>query len=318
MSRLRSELDFAALQALSVVGRTASLVEAARVLGVGSPAISKQLTRLETKLGLKLVHRTTHSVSLSPAGLEIAAEFERARELLYQTVDEARSDNITPRGVLRVTAPPVIFKYVLTPIVSDFLTNFPDVSVELDLSLRFVDIASEGFDVALRVADHPPPDCVALDLGGIEWGIYASDTYLQSRGVPELPQDLMAHRYIAAKANRGRSQIELHGQNRLVMLALRPVVTSQNVEVTYQLISSGVGVGALPDFLVRSHKDHTGVHQILSNWTVRREWGAKLFALTLPGRAARPAARAFVQMLRCLLKNVPADKLHKARPLAGR
>lgn len=291
-------LDFIDLQALSTVGQTGSLVKAAALLGVGSPTISKQLTRLEGKLGTKLIHRTTRSAQLSPAGIRVAAEFERADEILRQAVEEARSEAITPRGVLRITAPPVLFNHILAPIVGEFLNSNPEVSLELDLSLRFVEIGSEGFDVALRVANHPPSDYVAVELGSIDWGIYASDDYLRSYGTPGSPEELSEHRYIAAKVNRGESKIELKNAGRLVSLALRPIVASQNAEATCHLIAGGVGLGALPDYLVNALSERTRLRRVLSSWTVLNEWGAKLFVLSLPGRAIRPATRAFLGTLR--------------------
>ena len=259
----KSDLDFSELQALSAVGQTGSLVKAAALLGVGSPAISKQLSRLETRLGTKLIHRTTRSALLSPAGMRVAAEFERAEEILNQAVEEARSEAMTPRGVLRLTAPPVLFNHVLAPIVSEFLVSNPEVSLELDLSLRFVEIGSEGFDVALRVANHPPSDYVAIDLGTIDWGIYASEGYLRANGAPSTPEALPEHRYIAAKVHRGESRIELKHGSRLVTLSLRPVVTSQNAEATCHLIADGVGLGALPDYLVNVLSERMRLRRVL-------------------------------------------------------
>ncbi|MFM8555269.1 MAG: LysR substrate-binding domain-containing protein [Betaproteobacteria bacterium] len=302
------ELDFAELQALSAVGRTGSLVKAAVLLGVGSPAISKQLTRLESKLGAKLIHRTTRSALLSPAGMRMAAEFERAQEILNQAVEEARSEAMTPRGVLRLTAPPVLFNHVLAPIVSEFLTSNPEVNLEIDLSLRFVEIGSEGFDVALRVANHAPADYVAIDLGSIDWGIYASDAYLRLHGSPSAPEELVRHRYIAAKVHRGESRIELKCKDQLASLTLRPVVSSQNAEATCHLIADGVGVGALPDYLVRVHPQRTRLRRVLNGWNVFNEWGSKLFALSLPGRAIRPATRAFLDSLRNRVQTIFTDR----------
>jgi DNA-binding transcriptional LysR family regulator len=154
------------------------------------------------------------------------------------------------------------------------------------------------------VADHPPLDYVAIDLGTIEWGIYASESYVKSRGMPLTPESLAGHRYIAAKIHRGESRIELKNGSRLVSLSLRPVVTSQNAEATCHLIGDGVGLGALPDYLVRVLSERMRLRRVLGSWTVFNEWGAKLFALTLPGRAIRPATHAFLDTLRNRIRTI--------------
>lgn len=295
---LHADLEIAELQALSTVGQTQSLTKAARILGVGSPAISKQLTRLESKLGVKLLHRTTRQVSLSTAGLQLAANFEQAWDVIGQAVDEVRSQQSEVAGKLRVTAPPVIFNNVIAPLFCEFVLLNPDVRIELDLSTRITDLASEGFDLALRVANAPPPDCVAAELGQIRFGLYASSGYLKQNGLPKKPQDLLQHRLIATRVQRGKSLLQLNNRNSTKSLQLEPVFVTQNAEATLRLISADIGIGALPDYLVKTHPYLTKLKHVLPAWSVSSEWGTKLFALTLPGRGTRSVARRLIQMLR--------------------
>jgi DNA-binding transcriptional LysR family regulator len=298
LAPLHADLEIAELQALSTVCQTQSLTKAARILGVGIPAISKQLTRLESKLGVKLLHRTTRLVTLSTAGLQLAANFEHAWDVIGQAVDEVRLQQSEVAGKLRVTAPPVIFNNVISPLFCEFVLLNPDVRIELDLSTRITDLASEGFDLALRVANAPPPDCVATELGQIHFGLYASSGYLKRNGLPKKPQDLLGHRFIATRVQRGKSLLQLNNRNSTKSLQLEPVFVTQNAEATLRLISADIGIGALPDYLAKTQPFLTKLKRVLPAWTASSEWGTKLFALTLPGRSTRSVARGLIQMLR--------------------
>jgi DNA-binding transcriptional LysR family regulator len=301
MERNGTDYSLFGLEILSAVAGTSSLVKAGETLGITGSAVSKQLTKLEARLGVRLLRRTTRSVSLSPAGLQLATEYAKARAILGDAIDAVRADGSGPRGSLRVSAPPAFGIHVLPRILKEFVDQYPEVVVDLDLSGRIVNVTSEGFDVAIRVAKSPPQDYVVVEIGTIEWGICASEEYVSRFKSPRIPNDLKEHRYISSSSKAGSFRLELASVTGMERVTLTPALITQSVEATLALVVEGAGLGALPDYLMRQPDDQAELMRLLPKWTVSGEHGNRLYALMLPGRSLRPAARAFVEFLRMAL-----------------
>ena len=184
---------FAALQAFVAVAEVKSFSEAARRLRLAKSAVSRQVGALEADLGVRLFHRTTRSLSLTEAG---RGYFERAERILAD-LDEADLAvshlQAAPRGRLRVSAPMSFGFLHLAPALSDFLVRYADVTVDVAMNDRFVDLVDEGFDVALRIATLPDSSLIARRLAPARRVICASPEYLAARGAPQSPDDLRAH-----------------------------------------------------------------------------------------------------------------------------
>jgi DNA-binding transcriptional LysR family regulator len=184
---------FAALQAFVAVAEVKSFSEAARRLRLAKSAVSRQVGALEADLGVRLFHRTTRSLSLTEAG---RGYFERAERILAD-LDEADLAvshlQAAPRGRLRVSAPMSFGFLHLAPALSDFLARYADVTVDVAMNDRFVDLVDEGFDVALRIATLPDSSLIARRLAPARRVICASPKYLAARGAPQSPDDLRAH-----------------------------------------------------------------------------------------------------------------------------
>lgn len=302
-------LGFAALAA---VARTSNLSRAGEQLGVSGSAISKQLTRLERSLGVKLIRRTTRSVTLSPAGEQLAAEFERARTILDDVVDDIRAEGSGPRGLLKVSFPPAFALSVLPGLLKRFSCLYPEVILDLDLTGRLVNVHDEGFDVAVRVTSSPSHDYVVVELGRVHWGIYGSIEYLSIAGKPKSMDDLKHHRFITSESRSGNSRIEFVGPGGESNVSVTPVMTTASVEATHALVLEGLGLGILPHFLFSQERGMTVVEHVLRQFSVVGARGNRLFALMLPGRSMRPAAKVFVDFLRAELADLPRS------PVAGK
>ena len=184
---------FAALQAFVAVAEARSFSEAARKLRLAKSAISRQISDLEADLGVRLFHRTTRSLSLTDAG---RGYFERAERILADLADANRAVShlqASPRGRLRVSAPMSFGFLHLAPALGDFLVRYPDVTVDIAMNDRFVDLVEEGFDVAVRIATLPDSSLIARRLAPARRVICASPQYLRARGAPQVPDDLRAH-----------------------------------------------------------------------------------------------------------------------------
>ncbi|WP_394782142.1 LysR substrate-binding domain-containing protein [Undibacterium sp.] len=178
------------------VASTGSLSAAARQLDVGPMQVSRRIAVLEEELGIRLFHRTTRSVSLTaegegfvPYANTITAAEENARNELSPSPAKAS-------GVLRVTAPSVFGQTIILPLLTSLLQQHPELSIDLDLSDRNIDIVSQGLDLALRVATLGDSELVARRVTHNPRVIFASPHYLQRCGIPEVLADLEKHQCI--------------------------------------------------------------------------------------------------------------------------
>lgn len=173
-----------------------SLAGAARRMGRSPPAVTRHLSELERRLGVRLIERNTRRLAVTDAGRRLA---EHARTLLadFETaMRDTAGEGATPRGLLRVSAPLLFGRRHITPIVTDYLATYPDVSVDLALSDRPVDLIEEGIDVALRIAPLDDSSLVARRVGTVRRVVVASPAYLAQHGTPAAPDDLDAHRIV--------------------------------------------------------------------------------------------------------------------------
>jgi DNA-binding transcriptional LysR family regulator len=168
-----------------------SLVGAARRLRRSPPAITRALSSLENRLGLRLVNRTTRRLVPTEAGNMFA---ERARALLAGYEEVLLGASQAPiRGVLRITAPVQFGRRHVAPIVSAFLNEYADVGVELSLNDRNLDLIEEGLDLAVRIGPLADSSLVARQVGSVRRVVVASPAYLARRGEPRTPSDLATH-----------------------------------------------------------------------------------------------------------------------------
>ncbi|MDB4928593.1 MAG: LysR family transcriptional regulator, partial [Myxococcaceae bacterium] len=169
-----------------------SISRAARELGVPRPTVGRRLARLEEKLGVRLLRRTTRTMVLTDAG---EALYARARGVIAAVRDaeaSVRRSDEAVRGVLRVSAPP-LNSLQFGAMIADFIGRYPDVRLELDLTTRHVDFAAGAYDVAIRAAAQLPPGLIARHLARTRLAVVASPEYLARRGTPKRSTDLAKH-----------------------------------------------------------------------------------------------------------------------------
>jgi DNA-binding transcriptional LysR family regulator len=189
--------DVALFRAIAAAG---SLSAAARQMDTTTMSVSRRLAGLEAELGARLFHRTTRSLSLTPEGeafLPHAVALIHARDSAIDSVSSGAS-GLT--GVLKITAPHVIGHAVVVPVVAALIADNPALRVDLTLSDSFVDIATAGLDVAVRVADMKPSDMIATRVADNPFTLIASPGYVARFGQPAQSADLMSHRCIKLHA----------------------------------------------------------------------------------------------------------------------
>lgn len=270
-----------------------SFGKAAEQLGLTRSAVSKQIGRLESGLGVKLLRRTTRAMSLTDAGLAVYEQCARLVSAAAEAEAAASRLAIVPRGLLRVSTTVAYGHAVLMPRLATFLTRFPELTVEVSLLDRNVDLAEEGYDLVLRLTDRPAEGLVARKLARVSHVLCASREYLDRHGKPAIPTDLRTHNCIR---HSPLSEWRFQGANGIEAVAIKGnAIVSTNL-ASLTLVGAGVGCGLLPDFVVRAELATGRLVPLLPDYTPIGPFG-NLFALYLPGRQVNPKVRAFVDWL---------------------
>jgi DNA-binding transcriptional LysR family regulator len=225
-----------------------SLVSAARRLRRSPPAVTRALSSLEDRIGLRLVDRTTRRLAPTEAGSALA---ERARTLLadYDAVLVGAS-KAPVRGVLRITAPVQFGRRHVAPIVSAFLNEYPEVRVELSLNDRNLDLIEEGLDIAVRIGSLADSSLVARQVGSVRRVVVASPGYLARRGEPRTPSDLATHDTIFGMARSPAREWRFGPSQQGPTVRLSPRLLVDDVEAQLQAAQAGRGIARVLSYQV--------------------------------------------------------------------
>src|SRR5882724_1129615 len=189
------------MMALVAIAERASFAGAAADLGLSASAVSKLVSRMEARMKIRLVHRTTRRVRLTELGLLYCERAKRVLEELDTSERELQHVDPDPKGTLRITAPVVLGHARVLPVVMAFQQRFPDVRVLFDATDRVVDLIQDRTDVAVRTVAEPPPAMVARKLDDDVRHLCASPGYLANRGAPRTPADLMRHECLPCRVD---------------------------------------------------------------------------------------------------------------------
>ena len=301
------------LHLLTVLAATRSFTETARRLGLSKASASMRISELERAAGVLLVRRTTRSVGLTEAGQQLVNDMQPAFRRISESYSAARDLAGTPRGLIRLTAPVALGRQHLAPCIAAFLQKFPDIHIELELTDRFVNLANEGFDLAIRHTNAPPETHVAWVLCETRSLLLASPQYLARRGLPSHPSELASHDCllylrdshagswtfarpagVSAKRQPADGAVERIGVN--VTGSLR----ANNSEVLRDALLAGLGIGLLPDFSLPSALGRSGpapLVQVLPDWQVQGFFGERIYAL-------RPWSAQVPKAVQCLVEHL--------------
>jgi len=196
--------SLADLQAFATVARLRSFRRAAGELHVSPSALSHTLRSLETRLGVRLLNRTTRSVSPTEAGQRLLARLAPTLQDLDDALDEINSFRDSPVGTLRLNVPRAAAEYVLAPLASRFLHEYPGMRLEIVIDDSLIDIVAGGFDAGVRFGERLAQDMIAVPFGPAQrFVVVASPAYLAAHGKPAAPQQLSAHRCIRIRFPNG-------------------------------------------------------------------------------------------------------------------
>ncbi|MFB8828450.1 LysR substrate-binding domain-containing protein [Azotobacter sp. CWF10] len=181
--------------------RSGSLAATARELNLTPPAVSKRLAHLEQRLGVRLLNRTTRSISLTSEGELYLLNAQRILGEIEEMERQVSSSRAAPKGLLRVNAPLGFGRAYVGPAISSFVKRYPDVEVQLQLTDRPINLPNDAIDVAIRFGELPDSRLIARRIATNRRLLCASPAYLQAFGRPETPKDLMRHNCIVLRQN---------------------------------------------------------------------------------------------------------------------
>ena len=287
------------LHLLTVLAVTKSFTEAARRLGVSKASASMRISDLERSTGLALVRRTTRSVGLTEAGQQLVNDMQPAFTRISESYTSVKDLVGAPHGLIRVTAPVALGRQHLAPRVASFLKRFPDIHIELDLTDRFVNLANEGFDLAIRHTSAPPETHVAWALCETRSILLASPEYLARRGVPAHPSELAAHDCLLYLGSQSGSWTFVRNTRRKTAERAGVTISGSfkvnNSEVLRDALLAGLGIGLLPDFSLPT--DAHALLQVLPDWQVQGFFGDRIYAL-------RPWSSQVPKAVVCLVEHL--------------
>ena len=241
--------DLARIRAFVQVFDAGGFSSAARQHGRSKALLSKYVTDLEDYLGVRLMNRTTRKLSLTEAG---EAYYREASQLLQQLDDLDASildQTAAPRGLLRVSAPRNFGEMILAPAIFSFVASHPEVTLDLRLEDRFVDLVEEGIDLALRISAAQDSSLIARRIADMQHAVCVSPNYLKDRSVPKRPEDLRGHDCIVDTNLQGQANWRLVENGQTISVHVNGPVRVNSPLSARDAAVAGLGVALLPGYL---------------------------------------------------------------------
>jgi DNA-binding transcriptional LysR family regulator len=282
------------LVAFHSVVKHSSFAKAAEELSLSPSGVSRIVTRLEERLGVRLVQRTTRSLSLTEAG---AAFYARASQILADLLDaeaEVQKATATPRGNLRITASLLFGQLYIAPLLDEILALYPELAIDLTLTNRFVDIIDEGIDLAIRIGALSDSRLIARRLCANKRVLVASPQYLARRGVPKHPDELAEHEIVLYTGFARPREWKLIGPDGPVSVTLSGRISTNNIEVLADTAKKGLGITVGPTMSVNEALMSGELVRVLEDYEFEQ---SAIFAVYPSARQLSTKVRAVVDFL---------------------
>ncbi|MNJ43097.1 HTH-type transcriptional regulator DmlR [compost metagenome] len=271
--------ELATLLALFTHG---SFAAAGRQLQRHPSLLSKRLSAMEQRLGIRLVERTTRQLRFTDEGSRLVERLQHAAILISDAEREAAQGATQVRGRLRLALPANLGRLWLSPMLAEFALANPQVTLEIEYAERFVDLVAERFDAAIRIGELADSRLVARKLCEHRRILCASPAYLQRCGQPMSPADLVQHNCLGFTGLRSFPQWQLYREDELHSVKIQGSMQSNDNEALLGAARAGVGIIAGGDWMMKRDLDSGGLVRVLAQWQLDRDAGIYL---------VRPGAR---------------------------
>lgn len=271
-----------------------SFSAAARRMGTSRSAISKAVAKFEKSLGVHLLNRTTRYLSLTEVGASVAEHCARILEEAAEAENLVGSVNSEARGLLRVSASVAFGTLHVAPALAQFLPRHPELKIDLSITDRRVNLAEEGYDLAINVTGEPPPNVVARPLAPVRRKLCATPEYFLRNGIPLTPTDLVNHNCLDYTRSGEPGRWRFTGPSGEIVVPINGTLHVDDDEALSQAVLGGLGVGLLPTFIIGKDLQEGRLQAVLSEYiAVERH----VFAMYLPTRHLPSKVRVFIDFL---------------------
>ena len=270
---------------------------AARQLGTTASAVSRQVARLEQKLSLRLLERTTRQLRLNEAGGEFYAHCRAMLDAADQALNIGERLMSSPRGLLRLSVPKAYGKFVISPLMPGFLRRYADVDVQLAISDQSPDLIEDGFDLLVRVTDQPPEGLAGKPLGPVRQLLCASPTYLQQHGTPQHPQELIRHSCLYLGESAGDNRWHFSNGEQQEVVTVRGRYISNHSEARLEAALGDIGITVLPQFTAAQALAERKLREVLPEWRYTGSYQGAAWLLWRQNQHLPPKQRVLIDYL---------------------
>jgi DNA-binding transcriptional LysR family regulator len=271
-----------------------SFIAASEALGISRPMASKHVQRLEEQLGVRLLNRTTRTISLTEAGRSFYLRCQTIFEEIDQAMAEAGNLQVEPRGVLRINAPVTFGRAHLTRALASFQSKYPDIEIDLTLNDRFVDIVDEGFDIAIRIGRLADSSLIARVLAPCRMMVCAAPAYIERHGAPESLSALSQHNCLIYAHSSQEHRWYFGEGDREVSIAVTGDFRTNFGEAVVEAAAAGRGLILEPSFTLAPYLADGRLVPVLADFTPR----------ALNVHAVYPQSRLLPQKVRILIDHL--------------
>ncbi|TQV88478.1 LysR family transcriptional regulator [Aliikangiella coralliicola] len=271
-----------------------SFSNAAEKLGHSASYISKEVNKLEERLGTRLLNRTTRNLSLTDEG---KTYYQRCRQIVIDAEDAETAINRQqehPRGLLKLSAPYSFGMAHLTDALPDFLLQYPDVQLEVEFNERLVDLVAEGFDMAIRIGKLKDSNLIARKFMQSKGVVVASPEYLKIHGKPQEPQAISEHQCISFSLHNSTTQWEFTHNSQLISVSVNSRVICNSAELELAMALKGIGIARLPYFCCERQIESGKLVELLDDYE-KREFG--IYAVYPHRQLLSPKVNAMINFL---------------------
>lgn len=288
------------------VVETGSFSRAGKGEGVAQSTVSKQVSSLEARLGAQLIRRSPRGLSVTEQGQEfyglaigILADLEAA---------EARigSGDVAPKGRIRVACPPVFSSKLIVPGLSPFLARYPELTIDLDVSERYVNLIEDGVDVAIRIGDLADSSLFARQIGSVEAVVVATPDYLERHGIPKAPADLDRHSCLPFLFQGSSKTWKFQDTEGEIAFAPSARLRTNDAESVHAAVLAGLGLAQGPSWMFADEIAAGTLNAVLADCRPRF---FPIHAVTSGNRRMTGAIKAFVDFVAELIKSAPSLRI---------
>lgn len=272
---------------------TGGFAGAARKLGISPPVVTRAINDLEAHLGVRLLTRTTRVVRVTEAGASYADDCRVIMAQLTEADAAAGGLHAVPRGRLTVTAPVGFGALYVTPVVTEYLSRYPDVNVSCWFVDRVVNMLDEGVDIGVRIGELPNSSMQAIRVGTMRLLVCAAPDYLDKHGEPKSPEDLQSHVVIAASGATSTSEWRISTKGAPGVVKLHPRLIATTADTAIAAALTGFGLTNVLAYKVDTHLREGRLKTVLSDFEPP---ALPVHVLHREGRHASQKARTFIDL----------------------